>query len=129
MIMKPTRAMTLWLGVLLATFSTCALAFNIVDLSYDSDADEIVFKVAYRGTHENHVFTVRWEQCRRRGDGQLEVFGLVEDSEPNDPARADFQKILNIGMSQLPCRPAYVTIGGANPRHRKTITIPPQKSR
>ncbi|HEY8540587.1 MAG TPA: hypothetical protein VIL28_17120 [Steroidobacteraceae bacterium] len=127
--MKTRHALALWLGGIVTMFAAGAMAMNVVDLSYDASTDELVVKIAYRGTHANHAFTVRWEQCRTRGDGTQEVFGLLLDSEPNDPARMDYQKTLKIGMSQLPCRATHVTIGAANPQFRKTISVPPPKSK
>jgi len=85
-------------------------AANVVGLSYDAQLDRLVIQIAYRGTHPDHVFSVRWEECRRLDEERSQILGLVVDSDPKDPAREEFSRRLEVDLVQFPCRPAKVTI-------------------
>lgn len=111
-------------GLILALACCAAHAMNVLDLAYDAAADELVVTVAYRGTHADHRFTVTWEACRTLGDDRQEIFGLLHDSDPNDPAKTEFTRTERISLKDLACRPAAVTIGSANPLLRRTVNVP-----
>jgi len=112
------------IGIFLAFSSFTACSMNLIDASYDPATDELVFKIAYRGTHPKHTFTVSWEACRTLSDGHREIFGIVLDSDPTDPANLEFEKTERIRLKDFSCRPATVTIGLASPLYRRTLTVP-----
>lgn len=125
--MRRTRYAASCITVVALFFATYAMSMNIVDASFDDNTDELVFTVLYRGTHPNHVFSIRWEECRRMSDGHLEILGIVQDSDPKDPAQKDFEKIERISMTDFSCRPAVVTIGAPSPVYRRSVKIPALK--
>jgi len=86
-----------------------AKAANIVGLNYDAQSDSLVIQIVYRGTHPDHQFSIEWAQCRQFDRG-AQILGLLVDSDPKDPAREDFSKVLTISLAQQACRPAQVTI-------------------
>lgn len=88
---------------------TAAEAANIVGLSYEAQSDSLVIQIVYRGTHPDHQFSVEWAQCRQFDQG-AQILGLLVDSDPKDPAREDFSKVLRISLAQQSCRPAQVII-------------------
>ena len=36
-----------------------ASATNFMSVAYDAETDELIVEIAYRGTHENHNFTIQ----------------------------------------------------------------------
>lgn len=112
------------LGVTLTLASLPSLSMNLLDAFYDAATDELVFTIAYRGSHSDHTFEVSWEACRTMGDGQRQIFGIILDSDPKDPARMEFEKTERVSLKTFSCRPATVTMGLANPVYRRTLTIP-----
>ena len=113
-----------FLGVTLTLASLPSLSMNLLRAFYDADTDELVFTIAYRGSHSEHTFAVSWETCRTKGDGRQEIFGIILDSDPKDPARMEFEKTERVSLKSFSCRPATVIIGLASPRYRQTLTIP-----
>lgn len=112
------------LGMILLLSSFTALSMNLIDAIYDATTDELVFTVAYRGSHPDHAFTISWEMCRTMSDGHREILGIIHDSDPKDPAKAEFKKTERISLKDFPCRPATVAIGLASPLYRRTLTVP-----
>lgn len=115
------------LGLILALSSCNALSMNIIDAAYDAATDEIVFTIAYRGSHPGHTFTVSWETCRTLGNGRKDILGIVQDSDPKDPAKIEFKKTERISLKEFSCRPGTVTLGLASPLYRRTLTVPARK--
>lgn len=113
-----------FMGVMLLSLSFTALSMNLIDAIYDAATDEIVFTIAYRGSHPDHTFTISWEMCRTMGDGHREILGIVHDSDPKDPAKIEFKKTERISLKDFPCRPATVAIGLASALYRRTLTVP-----
>ena len=113
-----------FLCLILALTSLPSLSMNLIDAFYDADTDELVFTIAYRGSHPDHTFTVAWETCRTMGDGHQEIFGIVLDSDPRDPARIELKKTERVSLETFSCHPAIVAIGLANPLYRRVLTIP-----
>lgn len=106
-------------------FSFCsAYSMNLIEAFYDATADELVLRIAYRGTHPNHKFTVSWEGCRTMSDGHREILGIIQDSDPKDPAEREFEKTERVSLQGFACRPAVVAVGLASPLYRRTLTIP-----
>ena len=92
---------------------------------YDAQADEIVVTMRYFGTNPNHEFTVKWGKCRWLASNPRvpQLSGVLADSQWNDAARDPYTKTVRIGLADVPCRPAQVTLRSA-PRYLLTIGIP-----
>lgn len=87
-----------------------AAAVTVTALSYDPVEDQLVMTIAYRGTHENHDFSVQWTECKRLDDARSQILGVLVDSAANDLARQNFTKQVKVDLEALTCRPAKVTI-------------------
>lgn len=103
-----------------------ASATNFTSVVYDEKLDKLIVKIAYRGTHGDHQFSIQWGECRRLDDDRFQTYGLLVDSEPMDLARQEFSKVLEIGMISFPCRPAKITVRTAAGFNR-SIEIPKPK--
>ena len=91
---------------------------------YDASTDELVVTMIYSGTNPDHAFSLRWGQCKQATDRDpSEVEVEVLDSQWEDPARHDFNKTVRFGLTDLPCRPAKVTLRTA-PRFIYSLMIP-----
>lgn len=110
--MRGWRRRSLLLAVAAASFALHAAssAANVTGLEYDAKADRLIIKIAYRGTHANHAFSVEWGECKRLDDERSQTHGLLVDSDPKDPARQEFSKVLEIDLAKYSCRPAKLTI-------------------
>lgn len=97
---------------LLALFCYCApaSAITIDGLAYEAEKDQLVMTIYYRGTNEDHRFTVQWTECNRLDDERSQILGLLIDSQPNDLARQEFTQELKVDLAGFTCRPAKVTI-------------------
>jgi hypothetical protein len=91
-------------------YGAVAVAHNVTSIKYDKETDKLIIEIAYRGTHENHHFSVQWGECRQLDDERKQTYGLLVDSDPTDLARQNFTKILELDMGLFPCRPARATI-------------------
>ena len=109
-------------------YHAAAAAANFTSLTYDEKADKLIIAIAYRGTHENHAFSIQWGECRQLDDGRQETYGLLVDSDPMDLARQDFFKVLKIDMMSFPCRPARITLRTAE-GFRRSIDLPAPKEK
>lgn len=101
-----------WVACLLSglLISLPAFAVTVTALSYDPVEDQLVMTIAYRGTHEDHNFSVQWAECQRLDDARSQILGLLVDSAANDLARQNFTKELKVDLRGFACRPAKVTI-------------------
>lgn len=86
-----------------------AHAATLLDAFYDSDTDEIIVDIAYRGTQDNHRYVVEWGECRRE-ETPPGVAGRVIDLQGDDAAEADFRVREAFSAAALPCRQAQVTL-------------------
>jgi hypothetical protein len=111
----------------LASSLLLALSAHADDFSkvyYDASTDELVVTMIYSGTNPDHSFSLHWGQCKEATDGNSsEVEVEVLDSQWEDPARHDFNKTVRFGLTDLPCRPAKVTLRTA-PRFIYSLMIP-----
>jgi hypothetical protein len=87
-----------------------ASAILVNQLVYDADEDKLVMVINYRGTNEEHEFSVQWNECERLDDEHSQILGVLVDSQPNDHARQEFTHKFEVDMSGFSCRPAKVTI-------------------
>jgi hypothetical protein len=100
-------------------------ADNFARVFYDSRADQLVITMRYRGTNAQHVFTLKWGACQDPQSGDSPALsGEVLDDQWNDPAVRDYKVTTLFGLTDMPCRPAKVTLRTA-PRFYITIEIPP----
>jgi hypothetical protein len=116
-------------GLFLAAVLACsfeAAAHNLTSLVYDEKTDTLVVEIAYRGTHENHAFSLQWGECRRLDDDRSQIDALLIDNDPMDPARQEFTQVLKVSMSGHPCRPSKLTIRTAAGFNR-TVDVPKAK--
>ena len=97
-------------AAVLALAALTAAAADIRDASYDAERDEIVVKIAYRGTNPDHDFTVQWGPCFETGGPPAGVVGRLVDQQGEDIAREEFRVTERIGLGGLACRPAVVTL-------------------
>jgi hypothetical protein len=90
---------------------------------YDRQNDQLVVTMHYRGTNPNHGFTLKWGPCQTNQSGALPgVTAEVLDDQFQDSAQQDFNKTTRFDMSNLPCRPARLTLRSA-PRFIYGLTI------
>ncbi|MDY6945931.1 MAG: hypothetical protein SXG53_09450 [Pseudomonadota bacterium] len=87
-----------------------ASAITVNRLVYDADQDKLVMVINYRGTNEDHEFSVQWNECTRLDDERSQILGLLIDSQADDHARQEFEQDFEIDMAGFGCRPAKVTI-------------------
>lgn len=121
--MKTRSCTALCVGLVALLVATNAMSLNILDAEYDGAGDEVIFTVAYRGTHP-HSFGVTWLECRQMSDGSQEILGIVRPNDRDDPAKKDFKTKVRINMSGFPCRPATVFIGGPYRKFRRAVEVP-----
>jgi hypothetical protein len=100
-------------------------ADNFARVFYDARADQLVVTMRYRGTNANHAFTLKWGTCEDPQAGSSPTLSAeVLDDQWNDPALRDYKVTTRFGLTDMPCRPAKVTLRTA-PRFYITIDIPP----
>jgi hypothetical protein len=118
------------LATLVAVFAVSpqANAVNVLAMSYDKTTDQLVLKIAYRGTNDQHSFTVNWEQCKDYAfvDAKYQVLGNLLDSQPDDPGTSEFTKDLRISLATVECRPVKLTVR-TTPGFFRTIVVPAQQ--
>jgi hypothetical protein len=119
----PRNMMLLGVAMTALVYGAAAVAHNVTSVKYDKENDKLIIEIAYRGTHENHHFSVQWGECRQLDDERKQTYGLLVDSDPMDPARQNFTKILELDMASFPCRPARATIRTATGFNR-SVDIP-----
>jgi hypothetical protein len=95
----------------LPLFALAALpahAAGILEARYDAARDQIVARIAYRGTHPDHEFAVQWGECSESSPRR--VVGRLIDRQGRDHAREDYRTTERIVLNTIPCRPAIVTL-------------------
>jgi hypothetical protein len=114
-----------WLcGLAMVLLAPTVYADNFANAYYDAAKDQIVVTMIYRGTNANHTFSLKWGQCKQPADGGAnEIVAEVLDSQSQDAATQDFKKKTRFNLSDLPCRPAKLTLRTA-PRFYITLQIP-----
>ena len=100
---------TLLLAAACAAAPHAATAADILGLAYDARADELVMDIAYRRSHAQHEFDVQWGPCSGERP-PFETVGRVLDVHGRDTARESFTVRERVGLRDLPCRPARVTL-------------------
>ncbi len=117
--------MLIWLLAALAWFSPVpARADDFAGARYDAVKDQLVVTMVYRGTNPDHVFSLHWGECSdRSGADEPDLSVEILDSQWQDAARQSFKKTTRFDLSNMPCRPAKVTMRSA-PRFFYTISIP-----
>lgn len=110
---------------ILAAFAATANATNLLALSHDADTDEIVLKVAYRGSHGQHPFSLDWGECNDNAfEGPPHQIGAqLIDSQYDDSGPTEFTQTVRFSIADLKCRPAKLTIRTSTGAYR-TITVP-----
>ena len=108
------------------TFASQAQAANLLAMSYDKSTDQLVLKVAYRGTHDQHNFTVNWEGCQDYAsvDARYQIMGNLVDGDPDDHGAGEYTKDLRVSIADIECRPVKLTIR-TSPGFFRTIIVPP----
>jgi len=102
-----------------------ARADDFVRVSYAAATDQLVITMRYRGTNANHGFSLQWGRCKSRAGGlAAELSGRVLDDQAQDPAQTAFVVTKQFGLTDIPCRPAKLTLWTA-PRFFYVLTIPP----
>jgi hypothetical protein len=113
-------------AVALSVFAAPVLyADTFSSASYDSNTDELVITMLYRGTNPDHRFSLQWGDCQTLGDdgSKHQIVAEVLDSQWNDDAQRTFTKTFRFKLAGLNCRPATVTLRTA-PRYEITLQIP-----
>jgi hypothetical protein len=105
-------------------------ATNILELRYDEKLDQLVMKVAYRGSHADHHFTLSWDSCSDYGfdDAEHQISAGLIDSDPNDRALQEYTKTVKVSLDSLECRPAKVTVR-ASPNFFRSVIVPKRPER
>jgi hypothetical protein len=100
-------------------------ADNFAKVFYDARSDQLVIAMRYRGTNAKHGFTLKWGVCQDpQTGGSPALSAEVLDDQWNDPAVRDYQVTTRFALTDMPCRPAKVTLRTA-PRFYYSIEIPP----
>jgi hypothetical protein len=108
----------------LLLFATQAAADTFAKVYYDRATDQLVVTMHYRGTNPDHRFSLQWGGCKAGTDERgAEVAGLVVDSQASDAARMPFDRTTRFDLTDMPCRPAKLTLRTA-PRFAFAIQIP-----
>ena len=95
---------------------------------YDPTTDSLVVTILYGGTNPNHRFTLKWGTCTKPGNGEVSgIAADVLDSQWDDTALHDYSESVYLGLGDMPCRPAEVTLHTA-PRFFYTVFVPPAPS-
>jgi hypothetical protein len=119
------RIVLLWIA---PSLWHAALADNFTEVRYDAAKDQLVITMVYRGTNPNHTFSLKWGACKDVQSGSVrEVAAEVLDSQWQDAAQVTYTKTTHFDLSDLPCRPAKVTLRTA-PRYIYTVLIPASSS-
>jgi hypothetical protein len=117
-------ASSIMIDLLACMFTDSAQADTFSRVIYDNRKDELVITMRYRGTNPDHTFSLRWGPCKETADSPLrEVVAEVLDNQWQDEERADFEKTTRFSLTDLPCRPAALTLRTA-PRLFYTLLIP-----
>jgi hypothetical protein len=91
---------------------------------YDARTDQLVVSMTYGGTNSNHTFTLQWGQCQDVNGTNLHgVAAQVLDSQWQDEALRPYKKTVRFSLTDIPCRPAKVTLRTA-PRFIYTVLVP-----
>ena len=98
-----------------ALICSVAFAVNIIAAHYDPETDEIVARIAYRGTNPDHEFSLRWDGCKPLQNASVpyQIGAQVIDSQWDDRAQQDFNKTVRFALKSLTCRPARVSLHSA----------------
>ncbi len=100
-------------------------ADNFARVFYDARSDQLVVTMRYRGTNAKHAFTLKWGACQDPQEGASPALSAeVLDDQWNDAAVRDYKVTTRFGLTDMPCRPATVTLRTA-PRFYISIEIPP----
>lgn len=100
-----------------------ARAASFLSASYDGRTDEIIVRLAYRGTNPDHEFTLEWGECQTTSEGSYEIAARMHDSQWDDRARQPFERSVRFSLADLRCRPATVTLH-TEPNFRITVNVP-----
>jgi len=112
------------LGIATLLLSAPVQADNFTAVRYDVATDQLVITMVYRGTNSDHAFSLKWGQCKdMQGENMREVGAEVLDSQWQDVAHDTYKKTTRFDLSNMPCRPAKVTLRTA-PRFIYTVVIP-----
>jgi hypothetical protein len=123
--MSNSTYMPLWVLAASASLSPLPVqADNFAGARYDPVKDQLVVTMVYRGSNPDHVFSLHWGQCNdQQGADAPDLSVEILDSQWQDAAQRDFKKTTRFDLSDIPCRPAKVTIRSA-PRFFYTVSIP-----
>jgi len=107
-----------------STFAAAANATNLLELTHDAGTDTLVLKVAYRGSHGDHPFSLDWGECKDDAFGTPHQIGAqLIDREFDDSGSQEFKQTLTFSLADLECRPAKLTIRTSSGAYR-TVLVP-----
>jgi hypothetical protein len=86
--------------LLLALAAPPARAADLLGATYDPAT----------GTHPEHDFFVQWAPCSNNDNAPARTVGRLIDVHGRDHARQSFRIRNRLSLSELPCRPALVTL-------------------
>jgi hypothetical protein len=113
--------------IAIAIMGTCAAtanATNLLELTHDAETDALVLKVAYRGSHDNHPFSLEWGECKDYAFGTPHQIGAqLVDRDFDDSGPTEFKQTLKFSIADLKCRPSKLTIRTSTGVYR-TILVP-----
>jgi hypothetical protein len=119
------RLSNLAIASALLLLTSASYADNFGKVYYDSNTDQLVVSMVYRGTNPDHKFTLKWGACQAdQAGGMPGVTVEVLDDQFNDRAVKEYRTTKRFSLAELPCgRPTSVTLRTA-PRFFFTLTIP-----
>ena len=113
--------MKLGLIFVLCLFSRFSLATEIVSAKFNSDNQLLTLELAFTGGNQEHKFSLLWDQCQIR-NGVNEIAARLVDVGHDDAGREELLQTLEIDLSNLSCKPAWLTIRSGRFSH-KTLWI------
>ena len=112
-------------AVVIGVFTTAANATNLLGLSHDEETDTLVLKVAYRGSHGEHPFSLDWGECKDYafGDTPHQIGAQLVDRDFDDSGPQEFTQTLEFSLAGMTCRPSKLTVRTSSGAYR-TIVVP-----
>lgn len=103
-------------------FSTSVFAAQILSAQYNQAQDSLRLELAYSGGEKQHQFSLLWDECQVAGDHNQIAARLI-DAGGDDTGDQEIFETIEISLSDLNCRPAWLTIRSGLFSH-KTLWVP-----
>jgi hypothetical protein len=109
--------MKIVLILVLSFLAQISFATEIVSAQYDSQNQHLTLELAFTGGTQEHKFSLLWEPCQTR-NGVQEIAARLVDAGHSDAGREEFFQIVQFDLSQVSCKPAWLTIRSGRFSHK-----------